>query len=47
MSQSFKMNNWADRIAIGVAAVAAIILLAVIKHWIIHGGLVIDSPYRF
>jgi hypothetical protein len=35
------MKSWADRIAIGVAVIAAIILLAVIKHWIIHGGVVI------
>jgi hypothetical protein len=33
--------SWADRIAIGVAAIAVVILLAVIRHWIIHGGVVI------
>ena len=33
--------SWADRAAIGVTAIAVVILLAVIRHGIIHGGLVI------
>jgi hypothetical protein len=35
------MKSWADRIVIGVAAIALVILLAVIRHWIIHRGVVI------
>lgn len=35
------MKNLADRIAIGVAANAVVILLAVMRHWIIHGGVAI------
>ena len=36
------MKCWADRIVIGVAAVALVILLAVIRHWIIHRGIIIQ-----
>jgi hypothetical protein len=35
------MSKWADRIAIVVVAIAVVILIGVMRHAIIHGGLVI------